>query len=283
MDLVVEKAFAKINLSIDITGKREDGYHELRMIMQTVDLHDTVTVRKCSEGISIACKSPFVPCDQRNVAYKAARMFLDEYAITGGVSIKIDKTIPVAAGLAGGSANAAAVLRALRTLYKPDISDDELRAIAKKIGADVPYCIAGGTVLAEGIGEELTSLPKLKATTILLVKPGIGVSTPYVYKNFHMENVKARPDIDKMIGDIKAGDIPAVAKDMINVLETVTIPEHPVIQKIKDGMRERGCLGCVMSGSGPSVVGIFENDSAAESAFAYYARQPYDVFLTKTN
>ena len=279
---VVEKARAKINLSIDITGKRDDGYHEIRMIMQTVELHDTVTVRQCSEGISISCKSPFVPIDQRNVAWKAAKLFFDQYQIKAGVSIRIEKTIPVAAGLAGGSANAAAVLRAMRKLFKPEVTDEELRELSKKIGADVSYCVSGGTVLAEGIGDNLTSLPKLKGVTILLVKPGIGVSTPQVYKKFQMENVTAHPDIDQMIKDIVAKDVRAIAKGMVNVLETVTIQDHPVIQKIKDGMMELGCLGCVMSGSGPSVVGIFDDDETAEKAFAYYARQPYDVFLTKT-
>ncbi|MEI6602859.1 MAG: 4-(cytidine 5'-diphospho)-2-C-methyl-D-erythritol kinase [Clostridia bacterium] len=279
---VVEKAYAKINLSIDITGKREDGYHEIRMIMQTVDLHDTVTVRQCTEGISISCKSPFVPIDQRNVAWKAAKLFFDKYQVNAGVSIRIDKTIPVAAGLAGGSANAAAVLRAMRTLFKPDITDEELRELSKSIGADVAYCVSGGTMLAEGIGDTLTPLPSLKSQTILLVKPGIGVSTPQVYHKFILEDVKERPNIDKMIKDIKAGDMKAIAKNMVNVLETVTIKDHPVIKKIKDGMVERNCLGCVMSGSGPSVVGIFEDDAAAEQAFAFYARQPYDVFLTKT-
>ena len=282
MNVVVEKAYAKINLSIDVIGKRADGFHELRMIMQTVELHDIVTVKRCTEGISISCKSPFVPNDQRNAAWKAARIFLDKYNIGEGVSIRIDKTIPVASGLAGGSANAAAVLRALRTLFKPEITDDELREIAKSIGSDVPYCISGGTVLAEGIGERLTSLTNLKPTTILLVKPGVGVSTPHVYKNFMQENVIKRPDIDKMLLDIKMGEIHLVAKGMVNVLESVTIKAHPVIQKIKEGMMERDCLGCVMSGSGPSVVGIFEDKESAEKAFAFYARQPYDVFLTKT-
>jgi len=282
MSIVVEKAYAKVNLSIDVLGKRNDGYHEVQMIMQTVDLHDTVTVRRCTEGISISCKTPFVPLDQRNIVWKAARLFFEKYKVQAGISIKIDKTIPVAAGLAGGSSNAAAVLRAMRTLFKPEITDEELREISKSVGADVPYCITGGTVLAEGIGEQLTTLPQLKPTTVLLVKPGIGVPTQQVYKDFVFENVALRPNIDKMIRDIEVGNVPEIAKDMINVLESVTIRKHPVIQKIKDGMMERGCLGCVMSGSGPTVLGIFANETEAESAFAFYKRQPYEVFLTKT-
>jgi len=282
MNEVVEKARAKINLGIDIIGKREDGYHELRMIMQTIELHDLVTVRRCSEGISISCRSPFVPNDQRNVAWKAAKLFIDNYNIDAGVSIRIDKTIPVAAGLAGGSANAAAVLRAMRALFMPEISDAELRELSKSIGTDVAYCVSGGTVLAEGIGDLLTTLEPIAPMTILLVKPGIGVSTPQVYKKFVMENVTVHPNIDKMLKDIASANITAIANGMQNVLESVTTLEHPVINKIKKGMMERGCLGCVMSGTGPSVVGIFENDEAAEEAFAYYARQPYDVFLTKT-
>ena len=267
MNTIELKARAKINLSLDVLSKRSDGYHEVRMIMQTLELHDRVILKEISEGIEIQCNSPWVPSNNQNIAYKAAELIIRSYGIKAGVSININKRIPVAAGLAGGSSNAAAVLKGLNEMFLLGISEDELMMLGKQIGADVPYCIRGGTMLSEGIGEILTLLSQMPKTPVVLVKPKIGVSTAWVYKNLDLENINQRPETNLLVEAIGNKDIKGLASNMVNVLESVTIPKYPIIDEIKIKMIKSKALGSMMSGSGPTVFGIYEDDESAQSAW----------------
>lgn len=252
------KARAKINIALDVLGKREDGYHELQTIMQTLDLCDTITItKKESNEISIITNSTKIPTDNKNLAYKAAEYLKKNYSIPQGIEIKIDKNIPVAAGLAGGSADCAATLMGIRNLFKLPISNEKMNEIAVSMGADVPYCLNGGTYLAEGIGEKLTKLSPFPTMFVLLAKPNISVKTSWVYKNFDLSKVTRFPDIKKMISDISSNNIKEISDSLCNVLETVTIPEYPIINDIKKTMLEFGALGTLMSGSGPTVFGLY--------------------------
>ncbi|HEX2945344.1 MAG TPA: 4-(cytidine 5'-diphospho)-2-C-methyl-D-erythritol kinase [Clostridia bacterium] len=262
-------AHAKINLSLDVLGKRPDGYHELRMIMQTVELHDTVRLETTEEtAITLKCGSRFVPEDSTNTAWKAAALLMDRYGIKGGVRINIIKRIPVAAGMAGGSADAAAVLRGMNKLFSLGLGGDTLRELGRLVGADVPYCIEGGTRLAEGTGERLTALEDFGGVDILLVKPGIGVSTAWVYGNLKADEIRdeERPDTDTLIQALTERDIDTLAHNMKNVLERVTIPRHGIIREAKERLMELGALGSMMSGSGPTVFGIFRDAGSASEA-----------------
>lgn len=262
-------AHAKINLSLDVLGKRPDGYHELKMIMQTVELHDTVSINtSAGDGISLKCKGSWVPEDKTNTAWKAAALLAGRYGIKDGISIAIDKEIPVAAGMAGGSADAAAVLKGLNELFSLGLDLGTLKEIGRLVGADVPYCLEGGTRLAEGIGERLTELPDFSGVEVLLINPGISVSTAWVYGNLKAEQIgsEERPETDTLIGALSAHDTAAVARNMKNVLERVTIPRHPVIREAKDRLLELGALGSMMSGSGPTVFGIFADRALAARA-----------------
>lgn len=273
-------AHAKINLSLDVLSRREDGYHNLQMIMQTIQLHDTVNVSEIQTGIEIQCQAPYVPNNSSNIAYKAAELLLGSYKINKGVRIVIDKKIPVAAGLAGGSSDAAAVLKGINTLFNLGIELSELMKIGKTIGADVPYCLLGGTALAEGIGEKLTPIKPLENIPLVLVKPKIGVSTAWVYKNLNLDNISIRPDTKELITAIEEGNIRFVAENMSNVLESVTAPRYPIIDKIKKDLTDKGAIGSMMSGSGPTVFGIFENSTTAQAAKKALNIKNCDVILT---
>ncbi len=279
---MLSKAYAKINISLDVIGKREDGYHLLRMIMQNVDLYDIVTVEKCDNGISLSCDKEYVPVDGRNTAYKAAEAFKEIYHINSGVSIKINKNIPVSAGLAGGSTDAAAVLKAMRTIFKPEISNQELMDIGAKIGADIPYCITGGTALCEGIGEKIKSLEPFKDMILVLVKPPFGVSTREVYQRLDINRIKLHPPTEALMKAIKKKDLKFVAGNMKNVLENVTVNKYPVIRKIKSDMLEFKSLGSMMSGSGPTVFGFFDDMLKAQRCYDYMKLKYKDTFITRT-
>ncbi|HBR02787.1 MAG TPA: 4-(cytidine 5'-diphospho)-2-C-methyl-D-erythritol kinase [Ruminiclostridium sp.] len=257
---------AKINLSIDVTERLENGYHTVEMIMQSLDLCDTITVKKRPEGISIQCAQPYVPNDQRNVAWKAAEAFFSEYPHKAGAAITIEKRIPVSAGLAGGSTNAAGVLKALNKLYGSFFDAEGLVRLSKNLGSDVAFCLEGGTQLARGIGNELTRLPDLAGVHIVLIKPSFPVSTPWVYKNLKLSNLGERPDTSKLIGAVTDFDIHALAKGMRNVLESVTVRKYPELQRMMDHLLEYGALGSRMSGSGPTVFGLFETGGQADFA-----------------
>ena len=278
-------ARAKINISLDVLGKREDGYHELRMIMQTLELHDTVCLERAEGGISLECDSKWVPRDCTNIAWKAAELMKLSFAIKDGLRIRIIKRIPVAAGLAGGSSDAAAVFRGINEMFGLGLGNNELRKLAKQIGADVPYCIEGGTMLAEGIGEILTELPSLSGVDVVLVKPDIGVSTPWVYKNLRLAEVveQNRPNTTVLIEALKRRDIRCIASNMKNVLELVTIPKYDLIKQAKRHMIELGAAGSMMSGSGPTVFGLFMDTEAAQAAHkALSSCVSWQTITTKT-
>ena len=265
--MITEKAYAKINLSLDVTGKRPDGYHEVRMIMQTVDISDTLTFEKTDEGISIDVGGSDLPVDEDNLIYKAAKAVTDKCGITEGVKISLDKNIPIAAGMAGGSSDAAATLRGVNRLFDCGLSMDELRELGVKIGADVPYCVEGGTVLAEGIGEKLTKLTQLPEYSLAVAKPEKGVSTGNIYKALdEIFDSIAHPDVDAMLDSMKTCTGTGFLKYLGNVLEYVTEPRCPEITQIKKIFDDRGSIGTLMTGSGPTVFAFFDDRDKAAKA-----------------
>ncbi|MCX7773152.1 MAG: 4-(cytidine 5'-diphospho)-2-C-methyl-D-erythritol kinase [Clostridia bacterium] len=273
---------AKINLSIDVTSRLDNGYHTVEMIMQAVSLYDTVTVEKTKSNISVCCAQPYVPNDSRNIAWKAAEAFFSECPEKGGANILIKKNIPVAAGLAGGSTNAAGVLKALNMLYGSHLSDIKLNELCRKLGADVAFCLKGGTQLARGIGDELTVLPDFAGVHVVLVKPAFPVSTPWVYKNLRLDRLGERPHTSALLNAIEEFDVHCVAKGMRNVLESVTTREYPEISRLMQRFTEYGALGTRMSGSGPTVFGIFADESAATRAKENFLKDYENVFYVQT-
>ncbi len=270
MDKIQLKALAKINLGLDVLRRREDGYHEVKMIMQTIHLYDELELKKIAKPeIQMQTNLPYLPVDEHNLAYKAAKLLKEEYHLPGGLFIRLQKKIPVAAGMAGGSSDAAAVLWGLNQLYHLGLSKKELMERGVRLGADVPYCIQRGTALAEGIGEKLKALPPMPKCYLLIAKPGVSVSTKFVYENLHANDLKEEqhPNIDAMIRAIQKKDLALLTSYMGNVLELVTIPAYPVIEEIKRCMLEAGALGAMMSGSGPTVFGIFETQPQARKAY----------------
>lgn len=259
MNRIQMKALAKVNLGLDVIRRREDGYHEVKMIMQTVRLYDRIILEKTQKGISMETNLSFLPVNEQNIAYRAAKMLMDEFHIQGGLHIKIDKHIPVAAGMAGGSTDGAAVLYGVNKIFELGLTKRQLMERGVKLGADVPYCIMRGTVLSEGIGEILTPVSSLPDCHILIAKPPVSVSTKHVYENLKLDKIEKHPDIDGMVEALRIEDLHGVTQRMENVLETVTIPEHPEIQQIKELMIKEGALNALMSGSGPTVFGIFDD------------------------
>jgi len=278
----IVKSYAKINLTLDVLGRMDNGYHEIESIMQTVNLFDLVIVDRTLKNIDIHTNLKFLPINEKNIAYKAALLFFKETGIKGGVKILIHKNIPVAAGLAGGSGNAAAVLIALNALYNANLTEEELCRMGRKLGADVPYCMMGGTMLAKGIGEILTPLADLKKSLVLLVKPPINVSTQSIYEYLDSFLIEKHPDTEKMIEEIKNGETEKVAKELSNVMELATIKLHPVIRGIKEKMMLNGAKGAIMSGSGPTVFGIFDDYKTAKLSHDSFAKLYKDVYLTYT-
>ena len=278
------RALAKINLGLDVVRKREDGYHEVRMIMQTIQMYDLLKIDKCSEpGIHLTTNLPYVPCDERNLVYKAAKLLMDEFEIRQGVTMNLKKFIPVSAGMAGGSSDAAAALVGMNRLFGLKLSMEELMKRGVTIGADVPYCIMRGTALAEGIGEILTPLSTVPFCYVLIGKPGINVSTKTAYENLNLSQIQQHPKIDSMIDAIQAQDLKGMAGLMENVFEPGIIREYPVVQKINDLMLEGGALNAMMSGSGPTVFGIFDSRRKMEKT-AQKLRESHlakTVFATK--
>ena len=263
------RAFAKINLGLDILRKREDGYHEVRMIMQTIQMYDVLEMKKVKKpGISLSVNYPYIPSDERNLVYKAAKLLMDEFQVKEGVDIRLEKFIPVAAGMAGGSSDAAAAMVGINHLFKLGLSEKDLMDRAVNIGADVPYCIMRGTALAEGIGEKLTRIAQVPDCYVLIGKPGIGVSTKTAYESLQLDKLQSHPDIDGMIRDIENGNLLAMTDKMGNVFESGIIGKYPVIGEIKDLMEANGALKAMMSGSGPTVFGIFDDREKMEAAAA---------------
>jgi len=261
------RAMAKVNLGLDVLRRRENGYHDVKMVMQTVDLYDELTLTKEQENtIRITTNAGELPLNEENLIYKAAKLLFDKAGKTYGVSIHLNKNIPIAAGMAGGSTDAAATLLALNRLYDLGYTKEELAETGVKIGADVPYCIYGGTYLSEGIGEILTKLPDAPDCYIVIAKPPIGVSTKYVYENLHIETVTEHPDMDAMVEAIKRGSLQGVTDTMGNVLETVSVKRYPEIAAMKQCLLDNGAENALMSGSGPTVFGIFTRKETADKA-----------------
>ncbi len=267
MDRLELKALGKINLGLDVLGKQENGYHQVRMIMQSVYLYDKITLQKMSgPGIELRSNLYYLPAGETNLAWKAAKLLMDEFGIREGVRISLEKHIPVAAGMAGGSSDAAAVLYGINQLFGLGLSREELMQRGVTLGADVPYCILRGTALAEGIGDQLTPLPAIPRCQVLLVKPPVSVSTKLVYQKLDEQETWEHPDIDGIIAGLARGDLHQTAASMGNVLEEVTMKEYPVIREIKETMKENGALNALMSGSGPTVFGLYEDREQARKA-----------------
>lgn len=267
MDKIELKALGKINLGLDVLGKRENGYHDVRMVMQTVYLYDQVKIKKRKKsGIGLDTNLYYLPVNENNLAYRAAKLLKDEFNIEEGISIHLEKHIPVAAGMAGGSADAAAVLFGMNRVFELGLTQQELMDRGVTLGADVPYCIMRGTVLAEGIGEVLTPLAPMPRCFILLAKPPLAVSTKLVYEKLDSREIEKHPDIDGIIRGLKEQSLSKITDSMGNVLEHVTIEEYPVIEEIKNTMKEAGARNAMMSGSGPTVFGIFDDKNRARMA-----------------
>ncbi len=276
------KAYAKINISLDVVGKREDGYHLLRMIMQNIDLYDLININKAQNGIKITSNKPYIPTDERNLCYKAAKLFMEKYDLQGGVDINIRKNIPVAAGLAGGSTDAAAVLKGMRSIYNMNINDEELMELGLKIGADVPYCILGGTALCEGIGEKINPLKSFKNHIMIVVKPPFGVSTKEVYQSLDISRIYKHPDTIGLIKAVEENDLKFVCSNMKNILENVTLRKHVILKDIKNEMLRMGALGAMMSGSGPTVFSFFDDMLKAQYCYEKFKTKYSEVFITRT-
>ncbi|MCI8408544.1 MAG: 4-(cytidine 5'-diphospho)-2-C-methyl-D-erythritol kinase [Lachnospiraceae bacterium] len=282
MENLTRKAYGKLNLSLDIVGKRSDGYHLVRMIMQTVNLYDVLEFRKTKEpGIVLTTNRSDLPTNQNNLIYRAAALLMEKYSIQEGVRIHLKKHIPVAAGMAGGSADCAAALSGINTLFSLGLSTEELMTFGISLGADVPYCLLGGTALSEGIGEILTPLPDVPPCKVLLVKPDIDISTKWVYTTLDWKSLTYHPDIDGMISSLHAGNLTGISKRLSNVLESVTIPAYPIIQSIKETMLELGANNSLMSGSGSTVFGLYTNETLARNAYqkciALYPKYQIDL------
>lgn len=261
------RAYAKINLGLDVLCRREDGYHDVKMIMQTIQMYDMLEMEKSEKpGIHLTTNLSYIPVNENNLVYKAAKLLMDQYGIEEGITINLNKFIPVAAGMAGGSSDAAATLVGVNKMFQLGFTRQQLMELGVKIGADVPYCVMRGTALAEGIGEKLTVLPPMPPCYVLIGKPGISVSTKFVYTNLNLGPDTHHPDIDGMIQALEKRDLYGITDRMENVLEKVTIPEYPVIETIKNHMKVHGAVNAMMSGSGPTVFGIFDDKEKAEYA-----------------
>ena len=285
MNSIDLKSRAKVNLSIDVLGKREDGYHLVEMIMQTIDLYDKLKITEIEENsILIKSNSLDIPLNEDNIMYKAVNLLKNQFNIEKGIEISIEKNIPVAAGMAGGSSNAAAVLVGLNKLWNLGLSENELKDIGLKLGADVPFCITGGSALAEGIGEKLTNIKGLpEDLNILVCKPNIFVSTKEVYQSLNMDKVKRRPQNKELIDALQKEDVKFISENMVNVLEEVTSLEYSEIGQIEDIMIKNKALGSMMSGSGPTVFGLFDNKDCAIKAKEDLQAKYNQVYLVKSS
>lgn len=287
MDKIELKAYGKINIGLDVIRKREDGYHDLDMIMQTVGVYDDVIISR-EDGtqtyeIEVSTDADILPNDKGNLAFMAAKVLMEAYDIKSKVKIHINKRIPIAGGMAGGSADCAAVLRGVNKLFQLGLTDEQLQEYGVKLGADVPYCIVGGTKRAQGIGEILTDLPTPPKCYVIIAKPDAFVSTKFVYSHIRPAQIENHPDIDGIIESIKAGDLYGMCEKIANVMEDVTIPEYPIIQKVKDILKSNGAVNVLMSGSGPTVFGIYDDEEKAKQSMDVLSGKEFvsQLYLTK--
>lgn len=281
MNSMILYSRAKINLTLDVIKKREDNYHDIVTIMQTINLKDVVLIRKKSDGITIKSNISTLPVDDKNIAYRACKLFIDHFGVNGGASIYLKKSIPVGAGLAGGSSNAAAVLVGMNKVYDVNASNNELIKIGKKLGADVPFCIIRNTSLAEGIGDEITPMPDMPKCYILLIKPLKSLLTSHVYNSFNVSKITRRPNTEIMIEELRNNNIEGIGKNLSNVLEDIVFELVPETKDIKQKVLETGSIGALVSGSGPTVYGLYSDKKKANSAFRFFKQNyDYSVFLT---
>ena len=283
MEEIILKARGKINLSLDIIGKRKDGYHLVDMIMQSVDIYDTIKIKKRDDKeIKIFCSNPNIPSNESNLAYKAAILIMNHYGLNEGVSIHIDKKIPMAAGMAGGSSNAAAVLVGMNQLFSLNIDSNVLKTLGLKLGADVPFCIEGGSVRAQGIGEVLTPIPFMDMV-VLICKPDDSVSTEMVYKKFNINEPYARPDNERLIEGLREKSLEKISSSMANSLESVTQKLIIDIDKIKNIMTNSKAVFSMMTGSGPTVFGLYRNIEDTYVDFEKLSKEFKETYITKTS
>ena len=261
------KAYAKINLSLDIVGVRDDGYHLIKTVMQSISLHDVISIKKSGTDITISCNIPYIPRDKRNIVYKCAEKFFEYTKTRFGVHIDIQKNIPSQAGLGGGSADGAAVLVLLNKLCENPLTTEELCKIGATVGADIPFCIVGGCALCEGIGEVITPIDSKLQLDLCIVKPNFGVSTVEAYKAFDNAEILSHPDTDAVTKALENGDTNTLSSNLINVLEM-----DKRIDEIKDFLVESGAVASCMSGSGSAVFGILENGVSIPKCDLYNSR-----------
>lgn len=285
MDKLALKAYGKINLGLDVLRKRPDGYHDLKMIMQMVDVYDDIVITKTDrkDEIVVATDKFVLENEKGNLAYMAVKLLFDEFNIHQGIEIKINKRIPIAGGMAGGSSDCATTLMGINKMFDLKLSKEDLMKRGVKLGADVPYCVLGKTAIAEGIGEILTPLPTPPSCYVIIAKPPVSVSTAFVYGNIRPDEITKRPDIDGMAEAIKNGDLYKMSSLLYNVMEDVTVPEYPIIADIKKMMIENGALNSIMSGSGPTVFGIYDNLEKAENTMKLLKKSNLteQLYLTK--
>ncbi len=279
---IILECNGKINLGLDVINKRKDGYHNIKTIMQEIELQDIVTMEKIDDGFIIESNKEEVPLNEENIAYKVWYIMKEKFKLQGGLRIYIEKNIPVAAGLAGGSTNGAGVLKGINKLWNLGLSHDELRLIASKLGADIPFCLTGGTVLAEGIGDRFTKVLKFSNVDILLVNPNFGVSTEVVYKGLSEYNTEDK--MKDLVENIDSNNLELLRGKLYNKLEENVLVEYPEIEKIKEEMKKYGAVESLMSGSGPTVFGIFENPEKLDFAYGKFKEKfnEYMVIKTKT-
>lgn len=280
MNSITVNCPAKINLSLDILGKRDDGYHEINTIMQTISLEDKITIKKACE-FSISSNNKDIPLDDKNIALKAAKIIFNKASIEGGVEIYIEKNIPVAAGLAGGSSDAAGTILGINNLYSLNLSKEDMMEIANSIGSDITYLLERGTAFCTGRGEKVKKLKSLKDHFVLIARPDIDISTKWVYDNLNFINIKERPNNNLLIDAINRNDIKFISNNLVNVLENVTIDKYNIISDIKKEMMNSGALGALMSGSGASVFGIFKDKDTIERCYKELKNNLNDVYVTK--
>lgn len=283
MDKISIKTYGKINLYLEVIKKREDGYHELQMVMQSIGLYDTVSLKEReADEIILYTNSPYIPKDEGNIGVQAAKLIKEEFQIEKGIEITIDKKLPVAAGLAGGSANAAGVLKGLNELWNLNLSEEKLRDLGLRLGADVPFSIMEGSAIAEGIGEKLTPIAGLKNTWLVLCKPGVSVSTPDVYKELDLSVLEKRPLAKEFLRAIENRDLKFISNNMYNALESVTLHKHAVIRDIKQKMMQFNAIGTMMTGSGPTVFGIFKDQERAKKAARNLKKYHHQTYVVNT-
>ncbi|MCF6462341.1 4-(cytidine 5'-diphospho)-2-C-methyl-D-erythritol kinase [Clostridium sp. Cult1] len=282
MKEIVLESFGKINLALDVLYKRNDGYHEINTLMQQIDLKDRVIIKNKEKGLEIQCNDKDVPLDNTNLVYKAWERIIEKTGVNKGAHIIIEKKIPVAAGLAGGSSNGAAVLKGLNILWNLNLSEKELMKIGLEIGADIPFCILGGTAWAKGIGEKLTKLKKFSNKMILLANMGIPISTASVYNKLNLNSINSKVDVEKLINYIEEEDLIGLGQNMTNVMEQVVIKEYPIVEEIKKDMVRYGALGSLMSGSGPTVFGLFDDEEKLLSCKEKLEKKIDKVYVART-